>query len=334
MMRRLLTAVASLKLTLVGMISLLLSVLLAYRGELLSSSWVAVPFAVLALNLLAAIAINPRIRRQRGLLLFHVCLLVLAVLAGISVLMRFEARAEIAEGQRFSSEQAQVVGAGLWHRNRLDEVDFVQGPIEVDYAAANTRRATRSTVYLNENQENGPVVVLGENQSLAMNSYRFVTTSNKGFAVTLSWHDPSGDTLTGAIHLPSYPLYEWKQENAWVTPVGQTVTVRLELPARSSPEREWTLRSPDDGVTLEVRDGAVRRVLAPGDSMSLVGGRLQFEGVRLWMGYRVEYNPWLPWMFMTALLAIAGIGWHFYGRFRLSARHEVAELSNGRWARS
>ena len=332
-MHRIARAVASLRLTLAAMILLALTVLLAYRGNMLSGNWIVLPIAVLALNLIGAIATNPRIHRSPALLVFHACLLLLAVLAGVNLLTRFEARVEIVEGEPFSAEKVQVVTRGPWHRGGPDAVRFVQGPVEVDYAAANTRQRTRSTLYRADDPADKPVI-LGENQAMTSHGYRFVTTSNKGFAVMMSWHDAGGEPIAGAIHLPSYPLYEWKQENVWTTPAGQAVTVRLALPGRPPPGGAWTLRAPGNDARLEVGAGNGQRQLVSGESILLNGGRLRFDGVRVWMGYRIDYDGWLPAMFVTALLAVVSIGWHFHGRFRSTTPREVAELSSGRWVGS
>jgi len=333
MMYRTLRLIASLRLTLVAMVALAATVLLAHRGDVLSGSWVALPIGVLALNLVGAIASNPRIHRSPALLVFHVCLLVLAMTAGVNVLTRFEARVEIVEGQPFLAEQAQVVARGPWHRGGPDAVRFVQGPVEVDYAASNTRRQTRSTLYRRDEGSTKPLT-LGENQAMTSQGYRFVTTSNKGYAVMLSWQDAGGETVAGAIHLPSYPLFEWKQENVWTTPAGHSVGVRLELPERPSPGQAWTLRTPGTEARLEVSAGPVSRRLVPGEHMALPGGQIRFDGVKIWMGYRIDYEWWLPMMFVTALLAIISIGWHFVVRFRVSAPREATEYSSDRWVRS
>ena len=37
--------------------------------------------------------------------------------------------------------------------------------------------------------------------------------------------------------------------------------------------------------------------------------------LRTWMAYRVEHLPFLPWMFVAAMLSIIGLGMHFARRY-------------------
>ena len=76
--RGLLSAMASLRTTLAGMVVLLLGVTGAYF-KLWPGSWaVALPLLLLALNLLCAIMLRPKFHRDLPLLLFHLSLLALA----------------------------------------------------------------------------------------------------------------------------------------------------------------------------------------------------------------------------------------------------------------
>ena len=86
---KILRTLASLKLTFAGMAALLAGVLWSCFNPEQPLALIATPLLLLALNLLAAIVFNPRIRQNSGLLLFHVSLLATALLAALSQLTEF-----------------------------------------------------------------------------------------------------------------------------------------------------------------------------------------------------------------------------------------------------
>ena len=49
------------------------------------------------------------------------------------------------------------------------------------------------------------------------------------------------------------------------------------------------------------------------------GGRLVYEGLRTCMGYRVAYDPSLPWLLAASLLAAIALAWHYALRLRQPA---------------
>ena len=62
--------------------------------------------------------------------------------------------------------------------------------------------------------------------------------------------------------------------------------------------------------------GQEMRELRPGDSFRLQHGTLTVEDLRLWMGYRIDFNPLLPWVFAAAMLALIALAVHFQLKFR------------------
>jgi cytochrome c biogenesis protein len=65
-----------------------------------------------------------------------------------------------------------------------------------------------------------------------------------------------------------------------------------------------------------------RAELLPGATMPVAGGALTFERLTGWIGYRIYYDPTLPWLFALAVIAVAGLAWHI-------ARSELAEHGDG-----
>jgi cytochrome c biogenesis protein len=133
------------------------------------------------------------------------------------------------------------------------------------------------------------------------------------------------------VHLPSYPFNEWNQVNEWVSPTGARVEVELQLARRSLGGQAWVLTSRAIDVALDVRgDGEAAQTLRRGDRVRIAGGALRFDGVRLWMGYEIVYEPLLPWLFAAALVAVCGLAWHFQGKFRSRPLAERESLAGGR----
>ena len=238
----LLRALASLKLTLLGICALLAGILLAYFSREQSSVWIVPALSLLALNLFAAIIFNPRIRQNSGLLMFHICLLMIAVLSLLSQLTSMKGRVEVVQGTAFDVASVNVTEQGAWYSlDGLRQVGFVQGEIEVEYAAGLRRGPTRSRLQLDDG-----TVVVGDNTALKQHGYRFYTTSNKGFAALVNWYAKDGSITRGSINFPSYPLYDWKQHNRWQAPTGELLEFRLKVETPLDRDRDWLLCKPDD----------------------------------------------------------------------------------------
>jgi len=312
---------ASLKLTVPLMMVLTIAALVSYRSAGASVWWLAAPLLALSVNLFSAIAIDQRFRRRAPLLAFHVCLLVLLCLMIVSQLTSLRGRMEIVVGQSFDPGSVEIIKKGPFHADTpFRSVAFEQGPITVEYEPRLVRGRTRSTIKLNGMDAAGSSVVIGDNIPFNSAGYRFYTTSNKGYAVVVTWHGSVGPAVTGAVHMPSYPRFDWKQVRDWTTPGGTRLELELELPGATPAEKSWVLdsRQADGSLHVKSGDGSVAR-LAPGDSLVARGGTLRFDGVRMWMGYEVQNVPLLPWMFATAFIGVLALGWHFYLGFGLRA---------------
>lgn len=301
----------SLKLALAGMLLLLSIIFYDLKISDLSPIWMALCLALLCLNLLTVVVVRPQFRRQPGLLMFHLCLAAVAGLAALQSLVIFDARIEQVEYQPFDVENVEIITRGPWHTGQLGEIQFLQGKVTVDYRPELRRGQTHSTVY---HQQAGvqQSTIFGDTRSYQARGYRFVTTSNKGYVLTLTWMDNNGGQISGSIHMPSYPLQEWNQRQQWQTPAGETVTLMLELPPVPAAVA-WQLSSDNfDGRVLLVRPDGTELELAMNTAVKLAGGSLELAGVGLWIGYRIEYNPLLPWLFASAALGVAALGWHFW----------------------
>jgi cytochrome c biogenesis protein len=331
-----LRALGSLKLTLPLMAALLAAVVGTYRFGLVSIWWTVAPTLLLTLNLAAAIIANPRFRRQAGLLVFHVALLSLLLFAAYGQLASLTGRVEIAQGQAFSPELVMVQSRGPWHDlSRLEGIHFIQGSLQVDYAPQLLRGGTRSTVYRDEDV--ATAVVVGDNVPLTQHGYRFYTTPNKGLAAVLVVQQRVGGAAQlGTVHFPSYPLRDWDQQVSWTVPGGTPLQLTLEIDRRPDLSGHWTL---DDSLlrgarlALQGADGE-RQLLVPGDTAKVGEQVVKLEALRLWLGYEVFYNPALSWMLAAALVAVLGLGWHFWAKLwskPLSTEPVQVKHRSGRW---
>ena len=329
---RVLERLSSLALTVPGIVALALAVLVSYRRDDVSVWWLLGPLLWLAVNLCCAIVVNRVFRVRHGLLVFHIGLLLVTVLVGLSQLLGYSARIELAQGQSFAVESMQLVRRGPWSNlERIRRVQLRQVSFVVAYHAGLVRAATTTRVKVNAAEMVG-TVSFGDAQALDLDDHRFYSTSNKGFAAELRWSDTAGDTEMGAVHFPSYPLNDWRQLNSWRTPAGQRLELELVIDRRAPVEQPWLF---DDNALSWVRglrvrgaDSATVRLLAPGESIALTGGRLHFERPLLWMGYRIVHQPFLGMILASALIAVAGLAWHVMAT--MLARTAVpAAVANG-----
>ena len=323
---RSLRKLASLRLTVVAMSALAGTIVSAQLNEQVDYAWISLPIAVLVVNLLAALLTNVRLRREPALIVFHLALVALCVLAALDAATRFHGRVELVEGQSLDSGQIHTTDRGFWYRSRLDEIALRQGTIEVEFAPNMNRQRTRSMVsFIDDGTEKR--VELGETRSLELHGYRFATTSNKGYAMVLTWRDAEGSVTNGAIHFPSYPAQEWRQQQSWRTPAGQEVTLSLRPHTRPRMDSVWVLSAQASEVDADIVVEGASSPLVRGEWQALREGAVRLDDVRLWMGYRVDYQPFIPLIFVVSLLGVTALAWYFYARlWRPQAVRDVSRV--------
>jgi len=320
-MKRLLRALASLRLTMAGLALLTANAVAVSRWPAAALPCLVVPLSLLAINLLAALLVRQAFRHQAALLVFHVGLLCVLLLAAAGVLLRFDGRVEVTEGAAFDAADVQVHGRGWLHPVRLRQVAFEQGPVAVRYVAGLRRGTTRSRISVPDRDGSGTPLELGDGRGFESHGYRFMPTFNKGYALLLLWQGDDGRQRLGAVNFPSYPEFEWRQVNRWVSPGGETLTLALDLQRRVPADAPWTLASGDVEFAVGVdRHGHARRTLAPGESVAVAGGRLTPLGLRLWMGYRIDFNPLLPWLLAAAFVSLGALAVHVQLKFAVARR--------------
>jgi|GEM_PF-379119 len=318
-MFNLLRRFASLKITLVGMILLIGGSVAIYGNPIDIPMWVLViPLVFLAVNLTAAIITNKRINHQPSLLVFHVCLLGLVILAGIGRLTHLDAHTEIPIGTEFNANRILEVREGIWHSGNLDQVKFVQGPYTVEYAPGMQRGLTHSHVMVKDPTGQWVEKIIGDDRVLVIDGYRFYTTHNKGFTTLLTWTPDGGERISGTINMPSYPLFDYKQDNHWTPPgTQQEIKFWLQIDAGLTQDEAWTLDARNSTAVLVVTNNNIRQELREGEQIRLPGGELKFEKLTMWMGYRIFYDPTIQWMFFISVAGVAGLGFYFWQKINL-----------------
>jgi len=303
---------ASTRLTLLGIALLALGALLSYNKPEAPLWLLVAPLSWLAVNLTGALFVNPRLRRDGGLLVFHLALLGMILLVGAGRLMRYDGRVEISEGSMFSANEAEALRQGPWHPFRLDQVHFAQGPFSIEYANGLNRGITRSHVFVPGSDGQRIAAVIGDSTPLLLQGYRFYTTSNKGYAPLITWTPAGGRPASGTLNMPSYPQYEWMQESHWTPPGGSELKFKLHLKTGYSPNSDWVLDGKSEQTSLTIISGNSHFDLKPGDTATLPNGSLRFDELRSWMGYSIYYDPTLPWLFVVAVTGVAGLGWYYW----------------------
>lgn len=307
----------SLKLTLLILLALGAGIIVTYRSETQTTWQLVLPLTLCAVNLIAAMASNGIFRRQLPLLLFHLALLAIIVLVGIGRLTYLKGHLELVEGQEFDGVLT-MQESGPWHRNHLSQLHFANAGFSIDYAAGVRRGKTQNKVrYLDENSLPHEAII-GDNTPMILQGYRFYTSPNKGFAPIFLWYpNASPETpLLGAINLPAYPIHEYRQALDWILPGTQI--------------KAWTMLQFDEVILdptkpsvfhlpekyqVVMRIGRQRWQLVPGQAIDLPEGRLEYQGLRTWMGYTVFSDWTIHWLLAAGMLAVGAMGWHFWRKF-------------------
>ncbi len=306
---------ASLRLTLVILALLGMGVLIAYLSETHTTWALVIPLVLVALNLAAAVATNGVFRRKTALLIFHLALIAIILLVAAGRLSYLKGHLELAEGAEFSGE---LVGqeSGPLHWSRLDRVRFVNEGFQIDYAPGVRRGATNNRVRYVDEQGGIRQAVIGDNDALVVHGYRFYTSFNKGFAPSFLWCPTQGSAELGAVHLPAYPAHEYRQAREWTLPgTSRTLWVQLQFDeVILDPDKPSNFRLPARHV-LVTRSGDTRTELQPGQTLDLPEGRLEYIGLRSWMGYTVFSDWTTSWLLAASVVAVASLSFHFWRKF-------------------
>lgn len=307
---------ASLRFTLVILLALGGAVVWAYFHAG-STTWpLVLPLSLFAINLLAAIAVQPAFNRHLSLLVFHLALLAVIILVTAGRLTYLHGHTELARGGEFSGT-IQGVEAGPWHPWHADQLWFVNEGFAIDYQPGIKRDHTRNQVRYRDPDGVEQTLIIGDQVPLNLQGYRFYTSFNKGFALQFVWLPASGgEALRGQVHLPGYPINEYRQANTWTPPGTQTeLWIQLQFDEQIlDPEKPSQFRAPEKHRVV-VRWNEQRVVLKPGMRVAMPEGALVYEDLTTWMGYAVRYDWTLPWLLAACLVAVLSLGRYFWQKY-------------------
>ncbi len=306
---------ASLKLSAAVIAAMLAGVAYSFHTGTPPTWSLAGPLVLFALNLGAAVLVNPAFRRQLPLLVFHLALVALAALVAGGRLSYLRGTLELTQGESLAGRLIEF-DAGPLHPWRIGQVSFTNQGFEIDYAPGMRRGDTRNRVTWRDESGAEREAVIGDHRPLVMAGYRFYTTPNKGFAPVFLWQPHDGPPQRGTLHMPAYPVFQYGQTLEWKLPDGsQLVRASLEIDeVIIDLERPSQFRLPAEHQ-LRVEAGSIHTLLRPGDTVALANGTLTYEGLLTWMGYLVFYDWTLPWLAAAALLATAALGWHYWSKY-------------------
>ena len=314
--RAFVVALGSPRLALWLIVALAVAVVILDRAGLPADPCLAPVLALLCVNLLAAVATHRTFRAQAALLSFHLALAAVALLAAAGRLTYLHALVEVTTGSVFQGKAVRLE-RGWLHPRRLEDAVFINRGFDIEYQPGLRRgRTTNRVEWLGEGGVPAAAVI-GDQDPLVLGGYRFYTTPNKGFAPRLAWVPEAGAPLTEDLHLPSFPVFQFGQELEWNLPrsdrkVNVALLIDEEVIDIEKPSR---FRVPARH-RLRVESGAIAAELRPGESVALAGGRLVYVSLGTWMGYKVFYDPTLPWIFAAAVIAVLSLAAHFVQRWR------------------
>jgi cytochrome c biogenesis protein len=314
-LRYLVRLLASLKLTLLALVLFAIAVVYVYLGEQRYGLALVPPLVLLTLNLTAAVATYPIFRQSLPLLLFHLALIAIIVLVAAGRLTYLRGHVELSEGEEFAGRLTET-DAGVWHRFALDKVHFSNEGFNISYSEGLQRGKTRNRVAYPDASGKLKSFEIGDQTPLVLQGYRFYTSPNKGFAPTFLWQPTNGQPVLGTVHLPSYPINEYRQSRDWVLP-GSTLSLWTMLQFDEvilDPDKPSEFRLPEKHKVV-VRVGELRRELQSGESMELPQGKLVYQGLRSWMGYTVFYDWTIYWLLASCVLAIGAMAWYFWTKY-------------------
>ncbi len=281
-----------------------------------ATALMAVPFALLTVNLLAAIVVRPRFRADLPLLLFHLALLALVVLMVLARLIYFDATTALGRGAQFDGTLL-TEDRGRLHAGDFERLKFSNEGFTAAAYREGIYRATYNRVGWVDQNGLPQLAEVGDDRPLVIGHYRIYTTAFRGFAPVFEWHPADGSMPRhGTVQLGYKGLDTFGQAAEWHLPNTETAWVMLEFLSGE----EQSTASPNDTLAdslehaLVMRVGDDRHVLELGGSLQRPGGTLVYRELNSWMGYRIIYDPTEPWIMATVVAGLFSLIWFYWKR--------------------
>ncbi len=280
-------------------------------GDIASSTTALAPaLSLLFINLLVAIFVSEKIKRDFWLLVFHLSLLILIILVSASRLIYMKGWVELTEGQYFDGVSG-ILHQGPLYKDQTDQFRFQQLDFYTTFQTEVLDK-TYSRVRVSQ-EERSEDVIIRDQLPLVLNGYRFSISSHLGFAPTFSWQTDSEINL-GEVYLPSYLYNSTGQALEWNLP-GTNLSIWTMLDFDENVVSEF-FKKPDS-FTVIVRVEDQRYEMKIGDTIKLSEGRLTLTKLKHWIGYEVFYEPLMAWILAVCITAIVSLSiflWNKWGR--------------------
>lgn len=276
-----------------------------------------VPLAIFGVSLLAALLTNPRFRHDLPLLGMHLGLFAFILLVLFSRLTYFVGVTTLNRGETFAGAM-QVAEQGPWYFGDLKALPFFFDGVEEVFKSGERWETTANRVGWRDAENRERRAVIGDHRPLVLNGFNIYTSRHRGFTVGFLWESDGGQAEVGSVQLRSG---EYNQANEWVVG-GQSLWAMLQpdVSLRLQPgdvRQNYGVREVPH--TLVIRDGEQRHTLRRGERLRLSGGWLTYRSLDTWMGYRLIFDPAMPWMAAAGTLVVACMIW-FYGRLFFAGR--------------
>ena len=312
---------ASNRATLFLLLVLFFNIVFYYQVSIEGRIWLLVaPACLLILNFLLALFTRHILKNNGWLMAFHFALIVLVLLTVLGQMTYFRATLELAENEEFSG-QLENVRKGPWHQYGLTQTQFTNLGFQIRYHKGVRRDDTINQIQITLPEKPQQLVEIGDHVPLVVGHYRFYTSHNKGYAPIFEWRRKgSEDAVVGSIHLPAYPINEYRQALEWNIPGSQhKIWTMLQIDDEVLPEdRDFSFRVPENH-RLVVRFNDQRYEIKPGDELTFPEGVLSYQKLTTWMGYKVDYDWTRPWLLATAAIGLLSLFLHFFSKFFQSA---------------
>ena len=315
-------ALASNRFTLLALMLLALGIIIYYQFSLPGRLWFIVfPSLLLIINFLLAVATRGILRQNWPLMVFHFALILLVALVFLGQMSYFQGTLELAENEVFSGDPRQLdnVRQGPWHRYALGDASFSNLGFRINYHSGVKRDRTVNRIERESGDAGQRIIEIGDHVPLVIDHYRFYTTHNKGYAPVFEWRPSDSSTVvTGSIHLPAYPINEYRQALEWQVPgSNHRLWTMLRIDENVLPEdRPFEFRVPRQH-RIVVRIDERRYELNPGDRINLADGVLRYRELSTWMGYKIDYDWTRPWLLATAIVGLMALFVHYIFKFSL-----------------
>ena len=294
------------QLTIAAFIAVAIGAWAVSRGFGAATLMMTPPLVVLLLNLSASLLTHVRFRRDMPLLVFHLSLIALILLLGLARMNYLDGQLVLTRnvpysGQMVSSEQ------GPWYRPS-SSIKFVhEGFVDI-YPADGDEYQTFNRVRWWDEQGISHVGEIGDDRPLLLDGYRLYA-SRRGYAPRMIWDSVRGNSHFIDIQLGSIERDGWYEGSRWVLDDGPEIWVSMqrlvEQPLAGHERLNMGVADIKDPVVVRIDDRRVE--LAPGESLRLSSGSLTYASLDVWMGYRIVYDPTMPWIIATLVIAVLSL---------------------------